>query len=148
MRDWDEYWLARAELNATMSTCVRRAVGAVAVRDRRSFADAFNGNLPGAVHCCDGGCQRCANSEQHIGVGMERCVCVHAEQNIVAFCSRNGIRLDGATLYQTTFPCVDCLKLLVMSGVREVVYRDEYPNVMGADEIMRHLKIRRFSGHS
>lgn len=125
-RDWDEYWLERAQLNATMSTCITRHVGAVAVRERRSFADAFNGNLPGAVHCVDGGCARC-NSITGSGLGLAQCVCVHAEQNIVAFCARVGFRLEGATIYSTTKPCLDCVKLVAVAGVIEVVFHEDYP---------------------
>lgn len=139
-RDWDGYWLARAKLNATMSTCRRRHVGAVATRDRRSFADGFNGNIPGFLHCDEGGCERCQSPTQQVGLSLERCLCVHAEQNIVSFCARRGISLDGATVYCTTQPCLDCMKLLVVSGVVEVVYDEPYP----AWEGTLGIKVRRF----
>lgn len=142
VRNWDEYWLARAKLNASMSTCLRRGVGAVAVRDRRSFADAYNGTAPGMRHCDDGGCPRCADTTQGAGVDLGRCWCVHAEQNIVAFCAREGIRLAGATLYQTTRPCVDCHKLLVSAGIVEVVYDEEYPSEAGL--VYPQMRVRRF----
>lgn len=141
MRNWDGYWLARARLNATMSTCRRRHVGAVAVRDRRSFADGFNGNLPGYKHCDDGGCPRCSDDTSGPGLSLERCICVHAEQNIVSFCARNGIRLDGATVYCTTQPCLDCMKLLIVSGIVEVVYDEPYP----VDYYDLGITMRRFS---
>lgn len=128
-RDWDAYWLLRARLNATMATCAARHVGAVAVRDRRSFADAFNGNVPGAVHCDDGGCERCANhSDFASGTELERCVCVHAEANLVAYCAREGIGLNASTVYCTTKPCATCMKLLLVAGVVEIVFDDDYPN--------------------
>lgn len=142
VRNWDAYWLERARLNASMSTCMRRGVGAVAVRDRRSFADAYNGTAPGTRHCEDGGCPRCADLSQGAGLDLGRCLCVHAEQNIVAFCARNGIRLDGAILYQTTRPCVDCHKLLVSSGIVEVVYDEEYPQDMAPS--YPQMPMRRF----
>lgn len=125
-RDWDQFFIDRAHANASMSTCVARHVGAVATRNRRSFADGFNGNLPGQLHCDQGGCPRCASAHES-GTDLERCLCVHAEQNLVAFCAANGIPLLGATVYCTTKPCLDCLKLLVSSGVREVVYDEDYP---------------------
>lgn len=142
-RDWDEYWLRRARLNATMSTCVTRNVGAVAVRDRRSFADGFNGNFPGARHCTEGGCQRCATSTES-GTNLDTCVCVHAEQNVVAFCARQGIRLDGATIYLTTQPCLDCVKLMAVAGVVEVVYDAPYRSAYVTPPTMT---MRRF-GHA
>lgn len=125
-RDWDAHFMRKAELNADMSTCMSRHVGAVAVAGRRQVADGFNGNLPGAVHCDDGGCERCKN-RAFSGGDLERCVCVHAEQNIVAWCARVGHSLDNTTIYSTTHPCSDCLKLLVSAGVTHIVYRDEYP---------------------
>lgn len=141
-RDWDQYWLERAQLNATMSTCLRRSVGAVAVRHRRSFADAFNGNMPGKRHCVDGGCERCRLAGVASGVDLAHCVCVHAEANIVSFCARNGISLNGATIYCTTLCCGDCTKLLVVSGVVEVVYDEWYPVPEWVWE--SGLRIRRF----
>jgi dCMP deaminase len=143
VRNWDEYFLQRARLNASMSTCIRRSVGAVAVRDRRSFADAYNGTAPGTRHCVDGGCPRCADTKLGPGLEMMRCLCVHAEQNIVAFCAREGIKLDGSTLYQTTKPCTDCMKLLVSAGIVEVVYDEEYPQ--DVDIVYPQMPVRRFS---
>lgn len=125
-RDWDLHFMNKARLNSGMSTCKARHVGAVAVVDRRQLADGFNGNLPGALHCDEGGCERCENRAFSGGDDIMRCVCVHAEQNIVAWCARSRVCLEGATIYSTTHPCADCLKLLVMAGVIEVVYRDAY----------------------
>lgn len=142
-RDWDTHWGQRALLNATMSTCRRRSVGAVAVRDRRSFADAFNGNIPGEKHCDEGGCARCADTAIMAGVGLANCTCVHAEANIVSFCARRGITLDGATVYCTTQPCADCVKLLASAGVVEVVYDEPYPVPDWALHL-RRMTMRRF----
>lgn len=125
-RDWDAHFMAKAKLNAAMSTCRARQVGAVAVVGRRQVADGFNGNLPGATHCVDGGCARCSTLTESGGVDLMRCVCVHAEQNIVAWCAMYGHALVGATLYSTTHPCADCLKLVISAGVHEIVYRDAY----------------------
>lgn len=130
MRDWDAFFMQRAFANATMSTCLTRHVGAVATRNRRSFADGFNGNLPGHAHCDEGGCQRCADAAAGrvaSGASLLRCICVHAEQNLVSYCAQTGTPLAGATVYTTTKPCLDCLKLLVSSGVIEIVYELDYP---------------------
>lgn len=142
-RDWDAHFMAKACLNAEMSTCRARQVGAVAVIDKRQVADGFNGNLPGAVHCIDGGCERCKNKAFSGGEDILRCVCVHAEQNIVAWCARVGHSLEGATVYSTTHPCADCSKLLISAGVAEIVYRDGYAegqrmwNLLGTDVKVR-----------
>ena len=143
IRNWDAHFMAKAQLNAAMSTCHARHVGAVAVIERRQLADGFNGNLPGATHCDEGGCERCKNRAFSHGEDIMRCVCVHAEQNIVAWCARSRVCLEGATVYSTTHPCADCLKLLLMSGVVAIVYRDSYAEgermaiLLGADDKLR-----------
>jgi dCMP deaminase len=128
VRDWGAHFMAKAALNAEMSTCVARKVGAVAVVDRRQLADGFNGNLPGMRHCDEGGCERCQNKAfaGSGGADIMRCVCVHAEANLVAFAACTTISLKGATIFSTTYPCADCLKLLISAGVVEIVYRDDY----------------------
>jgi dCMP deaminase len=143
-RNWDEYWRDRAYLNAKMSTCIRRNVGAVAVRHRRSFADAFNGNIPGEKHCDDGGCARCQDSTRPSGEDLDECVCVHAESNLVSYCALEGVTLADAIVYCTDRPCVHCTKLLASSGVREVVYDRDYPAPDWAGQLTR-MTIRRFS---
>lgn len=126
-RDWDGHFMGIATSNMEMSTCVRRHVGCVAVRDRRVLGAGFNGNLPGAVHCDEGGCDRCNDTNWVSGAGLERCVCVHAEQNLVSWCARYGIALDGAIIYTTTFPCSDCLKLLISAGIKGIAFAEGYP---------------------
>ena len=128
MRDWDQHWMRRAYHNASMSTCLRRHVGAVAIRDRRSIADAFNGNIPGERHCDEGGCDRCADDTKRSGEDLSACVCVHAESNVVSFCATTAMSLRGATVFCTDHPCVHCVKLLASSGVIEIVYDREYPS--------------------
>lgn len=140
---WDEHFMARAHANATMSTCASRRVGCVATRGNRSFADGFNGNLPGEVHCDEGGCDRCADGAA-AGTGLERCVCVHAEQNLVAYCAATGTPLAGATLYTTTRPCLDCLKLVISAGVVEVVYDEEYPGSTWVPQTKSPFTARRY----
>lgn len=144
--DWDTHFMAKAKLNAEMSTCMTRHVGAVAVLGNRQVADGMNGNLPGAVHCDMGGCERCRRRTAP-GQDLLRCVCVHAEQNIVTWCARVGHSLDGTTIYTTTHPCLDCFKLLVVAGVKEIVYNEPYPE---AEELIPafgviDVKIRRLA---
>ncbi len=129
--------MEKARLNAGMATCIRRQVGAVAVIDNRQIADGFNGNLPGELHCNEGGCDRCVGIGHGPGVNLDRCVCVHAETNLVAFSARYGLRIAGATVYVTTRPCTDCYKLLASAGVIEVVYDDEYPESQWFPETKR-----------
>jgi len=132
-----------ARLNSDMSTCIKRHVGAVAVRGKRVLAAGFNGNLPGALHCDQGGCERCNSSEWISGQGLERCVCVHAEQNLVAWCARYGIALDGATIYTTTHPCSDCYKLIISAGITELIYDEPYSESNLIAKIYTNVTARR-----
>jgi dCMP deaminase len=128
---WDEYFMAIAETVATRSTCLRRHVGAILVRDRNILSTGYNGAPSGLEHCGVVGCLR---EQRHIPSGQQSELCrgVHAEQNAVVQAARHGIRLDGATLYATTQPCVTCAKILINAGVVEIVYRDPYPDELSA----------------
>lgn len=116
---WDEYFLQMATLVAGRSTCPRRHVGAVLVRDRRVVATGYNGSVRGAPHCDEVGCL------------LEGGHCrrtVHAELNALLQCAYHGVTSVGATLYTTDFPCLDCAKALIQAGVRSVVFRSDYPD--------------------
>ena len=130
---WEEYFMAVAHLVAGRSTCLRRSVGAVAVSpDNRILGTGYNGTLPGAPHCDElGGCLR-----QQLGVPsgqrQEICRAQHAEANICNFAARYGVPLEGATVYVTTQPCSTCVKAMVTSGIRRVVYDQGYPDEFSA----------------
>lgn len=128
---WDCHWRERVIANAEMSTCRTRHVGGVLVRNNRVIADGFNGNLPGHPHCDEGGCPRCNDPNVKSGEQLDRCFCVHAEQNIFAHCAKNGISTEGTTLYLPANSCVDCWKLAVSCGISEEVYEDPYPGALG-----------------
>jgi len=123
--------MAQVDLAAKQSTCRTRHVGGVLVRNKRIVAQGFNGNLPNHPHCDERGCDRCRDrSEGNIASGSDlgACLCVHCEQNIVSYCARNGISMDGTMVYLPCNPCLDCMKLIVSSGVVEIVYLDQYPS--------------------
>lgn len=124
---WDCFFKDQLSISARMSTCQTRHVGAVLAQGRRVVAAGFNGNLPGHLHCYDGGCPRCANTEG-TGTNLDVCVCVHAETNAIAYCASNGISTSGCTLYVQCNPCLDCAKLAISSGIKEIVYLDVYAN--------------------
>jgi dCMP deaminase len=130
---WDEYFLQLARQAATRSTCLRRQVGAVLVRDRRVLATGYNGAPRGVAHCLDIGCLR----EQLAipsGERQELCRAIHAEQNAVIQAAVHGVAIEGATLYTTLQPCVLCAKMLINCGVREIHYVEGYP-----DELSRSM---------
>lgn len=91
--------------------------------ERRALAEGFNGNLPGRQHCDEGGCSRCQSGRP---LGLENCLCCHAEGNLVASAARLGHSLLNATIYCTTQPCLGCTKLLVIAGVSAVIYDEDY----------------------
>ena len=125
---WDQYFLKIALLVATRSTCLRRAVGAVLVRDRHLLATGYNGAPTGLKHCDElGGCLReqlgIPSGERH-----EICRGTHAEQNAIAQAARFGLSTDGATIYVTNHPCSICTKILINAGIRRIVYAEGYPD--------------------
>jgi len=124
---WDEYFLQLARQAATRSTCLRRQVGAVLVRDRRVLATGYNGAPRGVRHCLEVGCLRdqlgIPSGERH-----ELCRAIHAEQNAIIQAAVHGVAVDGATLYCTHQPCILCAKVLINAGIREIVYAEGYPD--------------------
>lgn len=125
---WDEYFMQIADVAATRSTCLRRHVGAVLVSDRHILATGYNGVPAGIEHCLTRGCLR---EELGIPSGQQHELCrgLHAEQNALIQAARHGgIAADGAVLYCTAHPCVQCTKMLINAGVKRIVYRDSYPD--------------------
>lgn len=121
----DEYFMDMAKLVSTRSTCLRRQVGVVIVKDRHVLSTGYNGAPKGTQHCEDTGCLRellnVPSGERH-----ELCRGVHAEQNAVAQAAYFGISVKGGTLYTTTFPCSLCAKILINAGIVEIVYDEGY----------------------
>ena len=124
-QSWDDYFLAHAELTATRSTCVRRHVGCVMVKDLRIVGCGFNGSPTKAPHCTDIGCAR---SGLPSGERLDLCRGVHSEMNAICMAARFGISLKGATCYVTVRPCAHCMRLLIQAGVERVVWRGDYPD--------------------
>ena len=123
--DWDEYFLDIAALVARRSTCRRRSVGALLVRDRRLLTTGYNGAPSGLRHCLDIGCLR---EEMKIPSGERHELCrgLHAEQNAIIQAALHGVSIRGATLYCTSHPCIICSKMIINSGISGVVFRDGY----------------------
>jgi dCMP deaminase len=124
--DWDEYFLNIAKVVASRSNCIKRKVAAIIVRDRRIIATGYNGTPRGAKNCNEGGCARC-NSLAPSGTSLDECVCCHGEENAITQAAYHGISLKGATLYTTFAPCLMCTKMIINSGIVEVIYNQDYP---------------------
>ena len=106
------------------STCLRRHVGAILVKDKRIIATGYNGAPSGTQHCLDKGC---AKENAPSGTNDDKCRGVHAELNCIAQAAKHGISVEGSTLYCTNNPCISCLKTLINCGVKEIVYDAFYP---------------------
>ena len=130
---WNEYFMQIAEIVKTRSTCLRRHVGAVIVKDNRIITTGYNGAPSGLRHCIDmGGCYR-ESLNIPSGQRHELCRALHAEQNAVIQAAKLGISTDGATIYVTLQPCVICSKILVNAGIKKIVYKGEYPDKLSMD---------------
>lgn len=124
--NWDAYFIKIATDVSERSNCCRRHVGAVIVRDNHIISTGYNGTPIGYVNCFDGGCPRCSGNHK-TGEKLDECLCVHAEQNAICQAARYGLSVDGGTIYVTCSPCLTCAKLIVNSGIKRVVYGEEYP---------------------
>ena len=122
---WDEYFMDIAKVVATRSNCMKRKVAAIIVKDRRVISTGYNGTPRGARNCNEGGCPRC-NGMAASGTALDECLCSHGEENAITQAAYHGISLKGATLYTTFAPCLQCTKLIINSGILEVVYNREY----------------------
>ncbi len=124
--NWDEYFMSIARVVASRSNCVKRKVAAVVVKDRRIISTGYNGTPRGVRNCNEGGCPRC-NAFGKSGVGLDECLCSHGEENAIVQAAYHGTSLRGATIYTTMSPCLFCTKLILNSGIVEVVYNSHYP---------------------
>jgi dCMP deaminase len=124
--DWDEYFMSIARVVSTRSNCIKRKVAAIIVKDKRVVSTGYNGTPRGARNCNEGGCPRC-NSMARSGTALEECVCSHGEENAITQAAYHGTSLKGSTLYTTFAPCLLCTKMIINSGIAEVVYNQEYP---------------------
>ena len=129
---WDDYFMAIAEQVAGRSTCLRRATGALLVKEKRILATGYNGVPKGLAHCETVGCLR---EQRKIPSGSHHELCrgIHAEQNAVIQAAKHGIAMDGSTAYCTHQPCVLCAKILLNAGVVDIVYRNPYPDPLSEE---------------
>lgn len=124
---WDEYFMEITKVVATRSTCLRRQIGAVIVKDQRLLSTGYNGAPCGLVHCGEIGCVRAVN---HVPSGerQELCRGLHAEQSAVVQAAMYGVPICGATIYSTHQPCASCTKILINAGIKRIVYQYSYPD--------------------
>lgn len=130
--DWDEYFMAIAELVSSRSTCIRRHVGAVLVKEKRILSTGYNGAPSGISHCVDVGCIReqmkIPSGERH-----ELCRGLHAEQNAIIQAAYHGVSIKDSILYITCHPCSVCAKMIINAGIKEIVIKGAYPDKISAE---------------
>lgn len=141
---WDDYFMGIAKVAALRSNCLKRRVAAVIVRDRRIIATGYNGTPRGIKNCNEGGCPRC-NSFGESGSQLEECLCSHAEENAIVQSAYHGMIVKDATLYTTFSPCLMCTKMIINSGISEVVFHAAYPMGETALSLLAqaYIKVRR-----
>lgn len=129
---WDEYFMEMVEIVKKRSTCIRRNVGAIIVRDNQIIASGYNGAPRGVKHCTQVGCLR---DELNIPSGErhELCRATHAEQNAIVQAALHGVSVQNATIYITDSPCILCSKMIINAGIKRIVYKGDYPDQMSLD---------------
>jgi dCMP deaminase len=130
---WETYFMDITTLVSRRTTCTRRAVGAVIVKDKRILSTGYNGAPSGVRHCAEVGCLREQLNVQS-GMRHELCRGIHAEQNAIIQAAYHGVSVKGAALFCTTQPCSICAKMLINAGITTIYYEAGY-----ADELAREM---------
>lgn len=143
--DWNTYFLRIAKLVAQRSTCSRRQVGAVIIRENRILATGYNGAPNGCAHCFQRP-EGCLREAQKIPSGQRQELCrgLHAEQNAILQAANFGVSLKGSDLYCTHQPCVTCAKMLINAGIKRIVFMGDYPDELSLEMLSEvNMKLER-----
>lgn len=138
---WDEYFMSIAMQVGKRANCMKRKVGTVIVKEKRVITTGYNGTPRGLPNCDEHGCKRC-NSFGITGEDLGECICSHAEENAIIQGAYHGVSVKNCTLYTTLTPCTFCAKLIINSGIIEVVYNNKYPLDKGASELMKKAGVK------
>lgn len=130
---WHQFFMAQSHLLALRSTCTRLTVGAAIVRDKRIIAAGYNGSISGGDHCIEHGCYVVDN----------HCIrTIHAEMNALLQCSKYGTSTNGAEIYVTHFPCLQCTKAIIQAGIKTIYYAEDYKNHTYALELLAQSGVK------
>ena len=136
---WDDYFMDITERVAARSTCLRRAVGAVVVKDKRILTTGYNGVPSNIRHCRETGCLRerlnVASGERH-----ELCRGIHAEQNAIIQAALHGVSIKDSTLYCTNLPCSICAKMIINAGIKKIIYLSGYADAL-SEEMLTEARV-------
>lgn len=141
---WDEYFMEIVNLVKTRSTCIRRQVGALIVKDKRILATGYNGAPTNCKHCLDIGCIR---EELNIPSGQrhELCRAMHAEQNAIVQAAYSGTSVKDSILYVSHHPCILCSKMIINAGIVEIIFNGDYPDKESTELLKEaNILIRKF----
>ena len=141
---WDEYFMKLANDVSTRTTCLRRAVGCVIVKDNRILATGYNGVPSGLRHCSETGCLR---EKLNVPSGQRHEICrgLHAEQNAIIQAAKYGIDIRGSKIYVNTQPCVVCAKMIINAGIDEIIYQNPYDDELSLELLNEaNIKLRIF----
>jgi dCMP deaminase len=129
---WEAYFMEITTLVAKRSTCIRRAVGAIIVKDKRVLSTGYNGAPTAIRHCIEVGCLR---DQMNVASGQRHELCrgIHAEQNAIIQAAYHGVSINGAVLYCTNQPCAICAKMIINAGIRTIYYQSGYADPMAAE---------------
>jgi len=146
---WDQYFMRIAKVVASRANCMKRKVAAIIVKDGRIISTGYNGTPRGTTNCNEGGCPRC-NAFNPSGQGLTECYCSHAEENAIVQSSYHGIGIKESTLYSTFSPCLLCTKMIINSGIGEVVFNEAYPLGGEAIRLLKQagIRTRKISTHA
>ena len=145
---YEEYFMEMAHVVAKRSTCLRRQVGAIIVKDKHILSTGYNGAPKGLKHCSEIGCLR-AEHDVPSGERHEICRGLHAEQNAIIQAAVFGISIKESVLYCTNTPCVVCVKMLINAGVGEIIYTGDYPDDLAKKMLSEsNIKLRKFKNTS
>jgi len=129
---WDEYYIDLLQVVKTRSTCLRRHVAAIIVKDKQIISTGYNGAPKGVFHCEQVGCLR---EKNHVPSGERHELCrgIHAEQNAIIQAAVHGVGIEGAEIYITHSPCILCSKMLINAGIKRITFAGDYPDSMAMD---------------
>jgi len=136
---WDDYFMEITHLVAKRSTCLRRQVGAVIVRDKRILATGYNGAPRGLAHCSETGCLR---EKMGIPSGQKQELCrgLHAEQNAIIQAALSGVSIQDSQIYSVTRPCVVCAKMIINAGIKRVIFCEGYPDPL-SEQMLEEARV-------
>lgn len=124
---WNDYFMNIADMVSRKSSCSRRQVGAIIVKENRIVSTGYNGTPRGLTNCNQGGCARCAGNAEP-GTKLDECLCCHAEENAIVQAAYHGVSVSSGMIYTTFSPCLTCAKMIINAGISTVRYREPYPS--------------------